>query len=66
MCLHSTAITYNPYGGLEDDPPNVADTQAEEIDVPMNLAFPCSPVQHMHPCALPLVQITRKSGPQYH
>ncbi|KIM57463.1 hypothetical protein SCLCIDRAFT_28805 [Scleroderma citrinum Foug A] len=59
-------ITYNPYGGLEDDPPNVADMQAEEIDVLMNLVSSHSPVQCVHPCASPLIQITHKSGPWYH
>ncbi|KIM56599.1 hypothetical protein SCLCIDRAFT_10696 [Scleroderma citrinum Foug A] len=32
----SEAIIYSPYGGLEDDPPGIEDTEAEDIDMPMN------------------------------
>ncbi|KIM58432.1 hypothetical protein SCLCIDRAFT_28090 [Scleroderma citrinum Foug A] len=53
--IQSPSLATNPYGGLEDDPPNVADTQAEEINS-------CSPSQHVPPYASPLIWITRKSS----
>ena len=45
MYLHTTAIVYSPYGGLEDDSPNIEDTEAEDIDMPMNPASTRPPSQ---------------------
>ena len=63
MYLHTTAIIYSPYGGLEDDPPSIEDTEVEDIDMPMNPASTRPPLQ----CdTSALVQLTGKFCLQYH
>ena len=63
MYLHTTAIIYSPYGSLEDDPPNIEDMEAEDIDMLMNPASTCPPSQ----CdTSALVWLTGKFCLQYH
>ena len=63
MYLHTTAIIYSPYGGLEDDPPSIEDTKAEDIDMPMNPASTRPPSQRDTSA---LVWLTGKFCLQYH
>ena len=63
MYLHTTAIIYSPYGGLEDDPPGIEDTEAEDIDMLMN-PVSTRPLSQRDTSAL--VRLTGKFCLRYH
>ena len=63
MYLHTTAIICSPYGSLEDDPPGIEDTEAEDIDMPKNPTSTCPPLQHDTSA---LVRLTGKFCLRYH